>query len=45
MGGGWGVYCPWYPYLPKTVEIYKQDDRDMTNDKMIMYIFENILQY
>ena len=27
------------------VEIYTQDDRDMTNDKMTMYIFENILQY
>ena len=44
MGGG-GLCWPRYPYLPKMVEIYRQDDRDMTNDKMTMYIFENILQY
>ena len=43
MGGGY--IGPDIPISQKIVDIYRQDDRDMTNDKMTMYIFVNILQY
>ena len=45
LGGGGFLYWHWFPYLPMMVEIYRQAARDMTNDKMTMYLFENILQY
>ena len=50
LGGGGGILAlislvSSKYYLPIMVEIYRQDDRYMSNDKMTMYIFENILQY
>ena len=46
FGGGGAFFILALIFLsPNNGGIYRQDDRDMSNDKITMYLFENILQY
>ena len=43
--GGGGVILTLISHSPNNGANIQQDDRDMTHNKITMYLFENILQY